>query len=57
MSSVELVSDEVVSSVVGALAATVSPIEEPNTKFKLLFSSATPSSVNVELLPSASGAK
>ena len=57
VSSVELVSDEVVSSVDAVLAATVSPIEEPNTKFKLLFSSAIPSNVNVELLPSASGAK
>ena len=37
--------------------ATVSPIEEPKTRFKVLFSSATPSKVNVELLPFASGAK
>ena len=63
VSSVELVSVEVVSSVelvsveAALSAATVSPIEEPKTRFRELVSSATPSRVNVELLPSASGAK
>jgi hypothetical protein len=58
VSSVELVSAVLVSSVEAVLsAATVSPIEEPKTRFRELVSSATPSRVNVELPPSASGAK
>ena len=53
LESVELESEESVE----AGAATNSPIAEPKTMFNWPSSSATPSSVNVELDPSASGAK
>ena len=43
--------------VVPALIYVIINIDDPNTIFRLLFSSAKPSNVRVELFPSESGAK